>query len=344
MTVVSPAPRGRWLGILEMSADALPEHHPSWTDALCASGRYSDASRHYSFADGSEALLPLVKRRAVAGIGGWASSYPGAWGIGGPVQAGLSTDSARTILRDLRTMGLQRIGVRPNPLDGNLWAEAARAENILTVPRRAHVLDLSAGVDSVWAGLTQTGRRNVRLARRAGVRLDVGRGGRLLDEYYGLFLSSVDRWAANQHEPRALARARAARRDPLAKLRLMGSHMGDNFCVILARLDGVPVSGVIVLYGNTGHGTRAAMDRERMGKSHAGELAYWTAIEMACESGCPTFHLGESGRSSALAQAKEQYGALPYDYPELRIERLPWTRTDAALRAGVKRVIGFRDD
>ncbi|MVZ91667.1 GNAT family N-acetyltransferase [Microbacter sp. ANSKLAB05] len=341
--VTTPAPRDRWHHILTRSDGALPEHEPAWTDALCSSGRYTDASRHYAFADGSEAVLPLVARRGLAGVGGWAGSYPAAWGIGGPVATGLTVGTAQAILRDLRELGCQRIGIRPNPLDGPVWAAAARAEHVITVPRRAHVLDLSEGSDGVWAGLSKTGRRNVRLARRAGVRVDVGQGGRLLDEYYGLFLTSVDRWASNQHEPRALARARAARRDPLTKLQTMGRHLGENFCVVLAYIADTPVAGVIVLYGRTGHLTRAAMDRTLVGRSHASELAYWTAIDRACALGCSAFHLGESGRSSALAQAKEKFGARPHDYAELRIERLPWTRVDTVVRTGVKSMIGFAD-
>lgn len=341
--VTSPAPREWWHALVASSDSALPDHDPGWTDALCASGRYVDASRHYSFANGEEALLPLVARRGPTGIGGWASSYPAAWGIGGPIDTGLSPDSARAILRDLRALGYQRIGIRPNPLEGSVWADAARAEGVLTVPRRAHVLDLTEGVDAVWAGLSKSARRNVRQARRSGVRIEVARGGALLDEYYALFLTSVDRWAAEMNEPRALAHARAKRRDPLTKLRLLGQHLGEAFCVILAYVDDVPAAGSILLCGRTAHSARAALDKARIGNTHAGVLVNWTEIELACSAGCTALHLGESGRSEKLAFAKEKWGARPHDYDELRIERLPWTRADQALRTGVKRVIGFRD-
>lgn len=344
MKVTSPAPRTRWQEMVAGSDSALPEHDPAWVDALCSSGRYLDVSRYYEFPDGSDALLPLVARRGPAGAGGWVYSPPAAWGIGGPIGDGTTEETARLILRDLRSLGVQRVGIRPNPLDGPAWAAAADAEQVFTVPRRAHVLDLSAGVDAVWSGMSQSGRRNVRLARRAGVRIEIGRGGALLDEYYRLFLASVDRWAENQNEPRALARARARLRDPLVKLQRMGAHLGDDFRIILAYLDDGPVAGVVGLYGRTAHGSRAAMDVRRIGRSHAGELAYWTAIELACSAGCATFHLGESGWAPTLARAKEKWGAVPYDYVELRIERLPWTRADSALRSGVKRVIGFRDE
>ena len=342
--VTSPAPRQRWRELVAASDSALPEHSPAWTEALCASGRYTDVSRHYVFGDGSEAVLPLVARRGLTGIGGWADSYPASWGIGGPIHTGLTTDVARAILRDLRELGFQRVGMRPNPLEGPVWADAARAENIMAIPRRAHVLDLSGGVDAVWAGMSKSARRNVRQARRSGVRVEVARGGRLLDEYYRLFMTSVDRWAANMHEPRLLARARAKSRDPLEKLRTLGRHLGDEFCVILVYSGDDPVAGGIVLCGRTGHSARAAMDKARIGNTHANILASWTEIEVACAAGCATLHLGESGRSQNLAFAKEKLGARPHDYVEMRIERLAWTRADTALRTGVKRVIGFRDE
>ena len=63
----------------------------------------------------------------------------------------------------------------------------------------------------------------------------------------------------------------------------------------------------------------------------------------AADAGCEAFHLGESGRSSSLARYKEKYGAVGMDYAEHRIEHLPATRADAAVRGAVKRVIGFRE-
>ena len=40
---------------------------------------------------------------------------------------------------------------------------------------------------------------------------------------------------------------------------------------------------------------------------------------------------------------KERWGAVGHPYHEVRIERLPVTRVDAAARGAVKRLIGFRD-
>ncbi len=46
--VISPAPREEWRAVIAGDPQALPEHAPEWTDALCAAGPYADASRLYT--------------------------------------------------------------------------------------------------------------------------------------------------------------------------------------------------------------------------------------------------------------------------------------------------------
>lgn len=340
--VISPVPQDKWRSMLNLDPAALPDHSPEWIEAMVAGGRYSDASRLYSFADGREVLLPLVRRRGLAGIGGWLQSFPAGWGMGGLVGTDADPEIARAILQDLRTLRLQRISIRPDSQKWPIWAEALQ-DDVLTIPRRAHVIDLSGGIDEVWRGMSQASRRHVRIAERQGVRIEMGNSEALLQDYYALFLLSVDRWAGNQHEPLALARARARRRDPLAKLRSLARHMDEGFLITLAYLEGKPVAGAVVLLVGTAHYTRAAMNREAVGKSGAGYLIQWKALERACELGCTAYHMGESGQSAALAQFKEKLGAVPFDYAELRLDRLPWTRTDMAVRGAVKRVLGCKD-
>lgn len=340
--VVSPVPRKKWRSVLKSDPTALPEHAPEWVDALAADGRYRDASRLYSFEDGREVILPLVQRRGIAGVGGWLLSYPPGWGMGGLFGSEADATIARAVLLDLRNLGLQRVAIRPDPQKWSVW-ESALDENVVTIPRRAHVVDLGGGTDAVWRGLSNSARRHVRTAERQGVQIRTGHSGALLQEYYALFLTSVDRWAAQQHEPLRLAHARAKLRDPLSKLQSIGRHLGEDFMVTLAYIGGVPAAGSITLFADTAHYTRSAMDRQLVGRTGAGELIQWTALRLACERGCTVYNMGESGQSVALAQFKEKFGARPHDYAELRLDRLPWTRADAALRRTVKSVLGFRD-
>ena len=111
----------------------------------------------------------------------------------------------------------------------------------------------------------------------------------------------------------------------------------------LAWEDGTPIAGSIVLLGNTAHGTRGAIDRERAGPTRASFLLEWLAIEEAVARGCRSYHLGETGTASSLATFKEGFGGRSVPYADFGIERLPVSRADRALRTGVKRVIGFRD-
>jgi hypothetical protein len=345
MQVITPAPREEWRAALAGDVRALPEHAPEWIDALCADGRYTDASRYYVHDDGRTFVLPLVARRGLLGLGGWLQCFPPSWGIGGLVGADADTEVLREVLADLRGTRSQRIGLRPDPTRWADWSRAVAAADVapLTIPRRAHVIDLTGGADHAFGQFSKSARRGTRVAEKSGVRVEIDRSGALLDDYYQLYLLSIDRWAERQHEPRALARFRARRRDPLSKLRAMSEHLGKAFVVALAYVDDRPAFGSITLLGQTAHDTRAAMDRDLVDKTYAGDLVQWRMIELACELGCTAYHLGESGQSTSLAQFKEKFGAKPVDYAELRIERLPWTPTDQRLRSLVKKVLRFRD-
>ena len=98
--VITPAPREEWRAALAGDARALPEHAPEWIDALCADGRYTDASRYYVTDDGRTFVLPLVARRGPLGLGGWLQCFPPSWGIGGLVGANADADVLRAVVAD----------------------------------------------------------------------------------------------------------------------------------------------------------------------------------------------------------------------------------------------------
>jgi len=72
------------------------------------------------------------------------------------------------------------------------------------------VANLSEGIEDLAARLPPVTRRNLRIAQRRGVRIEVDRDGCLLPIFRRLYRASVGRWAAKQNEPVALARWRAA--------------------------------------------------------------------------------------------------------------------------------------
>jgi hypothetical protein len=341
MQVISPAPRDAWRAVLGDDSSALPEHAPEWLDALCRIGPYADASRLYSFPDGRRFVLPLVRRTAIAGLGGWLLSYPASWGMGGLIGPGADPDTIKAVMADLQGLRSQRISIRPDPTRFSMWSRGLPDASLL-IERRAHVIDLSGGPDAVMRRMHRSARQGVRVAERSGIRIEVDRSGKLLDQYYRLYLLSVDRWAERQHEPRMLARWRARRRDPLHKLRAISESMGKAFVITMAFVDNEPANASITLLGQTAHYTRGAMDVARARRT-TGDLVQWTALQLACEEGCTAYHMGESGQSDSLAQYKEKFGAQPVDYAEIRLERLPYTRIDQGLRSVTKKALKFRD-
>lgn len=340
--VECPADRPAWTSLLAADRNSLADQTPQWVDAICADGGYRDASRAYRFADGREFVLPMVERTWPGAAGRWFASPPPAWGFGGLVGVDVDSGVVAAVLRDLASAGALRICVRPDPLRAGAWAQPGNA-TLTRVPRYAHVVDLGGGHEGLERGFTKSARRGVRQATRAGVTIRTVRTGELLGEHYALYVASVARWAEHQREPLMLARWRARRRDPLSKLQAMAEHLGADFCQHVAYHEGSAVASTIVLLGPSAHDTRGAMDRDRAAPVRANDLLQAHALHHAVDHGCRYYHLGESAGSGSLAHFKEKFGATGHAYEEIRMERLPFTAADTAVRRVVKRVIGFRD-
>ncbi len=170
-------------------------------------------------------------------------------------------------------------------------------------------------------------------------------GGDMIDVFHSaLYMPSIDRWAERQREPKALARLRAGRRDPLRKVQTISNRLGRQFRLYLASVGGVPAAGCVVLWGpHNAHYTLGAMDYDVARESYAAYAAQWAAIRDACDDGFRWYQMGESGQNVPLSQFKQSLGAEPIDYAEYRIERLPLLAVDRTVRNAAKRAIGFKD-
>ena len=345
MNVTCPAPRSAWRELLAVDGEALVAQSPEWVDAVCAGGGYEDASRLYETTRGTRLVLPLVRRR-----GPWPKAFaprysmPHAWGMGGLLaDRPVRREDVAEVIADLASGPALRTAIRPNPLHGGLWASAINGSGVAAIDRCAHVIDLDGGPDAVFKRFGRSARAGVRKAERSGVEIECDSTGRLVPVFYELLELSVRRWASQQHEPLALAQWRARRRDPLEKFVRIASALGDTLKVWVAWKDGVPAAAMLVLLGANASDTRGAMNKEIAGPTNANDLLQWRAIEDACEAGCRSYHLGESGTSRSLAHFKEKFGARPVPYSEYRIERLPLTRAEGLSRNLVKRTLRFRD-
>jgi hypothetical protein len=334
-----------WLRLMQADPEAMPYQSPAWIDSICAMGGYRDVSRFYDFGRGRHYVMPLVARSGLSSVLNTASSLPPAWGIGGLIGSAVPhVDELGAIFADLRDLPYQRIKIRPNPRDGELWA-AARPDSVLAVPRLAHVLDLEGGFDHVWTKRFSGNTRNaVRKAEKLGIVTQSDTSGALLPVFYELLQRSFDHWAAKQNEPRLLTRLRGGMRDPIEKFQTIVDKLGEDCRIWAAWVDGRPAAAIFVLQQHNVNDARGAMDRALVGSTGANDLIQKLAIEHAANAGCRYYHMGESGTSASLALFKARFGAAPYAYAEYIIEKLPITRLDAGLRAMVKRVIGFKDN
>ena len=99
---------------------------------------------------------------------------------------------------------------------------------------------------------------------------------------------------------------------------------------------------MLVLLGTNAYDFRAAMT-EDLRHYRAQDLIERLSVEEACKAGCRYYYMGDSGWSPSLSHYKEQFGAQPYRYAEYRLERLPISRVERAVKSVVKRAIQFRD-
>lgn len=339
-----PAPRGRWRTVYESDPFALVSQSPGWMDVLTATHRWHDASVLLTTGGGRELVVPLAGRFGDRGL---QASFGEGWGMGGVLAKGGPTPSdVATVFVWLRQQGAMQIGFRPNPALADVWHRGAAGDDLVIVPKVAHLLDLGdRGADAVFSErLSRQARRNVRRAERLGVEVETDGSVAAVRRFSDLMRASLDRWAERSREPRRLAHWRAARRDPLDKFLVMARVLGDRFRLHIAYVDEVPAAAAIVLVdGRNAHYTRGVMDVAVAGRTNASDHVQWAAIRDAVELGCSTYHMGDTGTHETLAHFKEKFGAEPVPYAQYRIERLPLTAADAVVRSAVKRLIGFRD-
>ena len=115
--VRSPAPRQVWHELVSTDRRWLVHHTPAWTDAVTASGPFTEVSRLYELSDGRRFVLPLVRRNGVE------MGFPEGWGYGGLVGPQRDAAAIAVVLADLQSRGVTT-HIRPDPVDADKWADA----------------------------------------------------------------------------------------------------------------------------------------------------------------------------------------------------------------------------
>lgn len=342
--VVSPAPRRVWRDLLEQQGPHPIEATPDWMDCITAAGRLVDASRWYRLGDRT-VVVPLAGPRYGSRLAPL-SSWPFDWGYGGIVTGGgdLAPEEIAMILDDLAQLPTVRLRLSLTPGTPPTWTSAAADRFPAIDTRTVHLVDLAGGLDAVLGGYATNRRKSVRRAERRGVEVEVDRTGRRLSVFYELFDKSIERWAAEQHEPLALCRYRNHRANSRAKLATVARRLGDRCAVWTAWVDGKPAAASIVLRnGPYLTGFKSAADVREFGSTGAVDLLKTAIIADGCATGAVVYDLGEARPGSNLAKFKAAYGAREHDVHVIERERLPLRQTEDLVRTAVRRAVGFHD-
>jgi hypothetical protein len=346
-TVTSPVPRAVWASLLHADPGAVVSQSLAWHDAVLAGGRYHDVSLLYEFPSGQQVVLPMARPRRAPAWAATTASWPRDWGIGGPISRGgdIGPAEAAAVLADLA--GRQRLATEIQLRHGasGAWLSQASQFRVEECRLQSHVLSLAGGFERVWQDRFRgTARTAVRKAERAGLEVEVDRSGRLLPQFWELHEKSIQRWAAMQHEPAWLTRWRTTRSTPFGMLVSVAECFGTSCSVWLARSNGEPVAGIIVLSSGTyAKYWKGAMDKQQAGPLRANELLHRLVIEDACQRGYRFYDMGWTRPASPLAAFKEKLGATAHPAYTLRAERVPLRAARTAATKLVKRAIGFQD-
>jgi hypothetical protein len=178
-----------------------------------------------------------------------------------------------------------------NPLFGDdTYADPAT----VTVANETYVLDLSQGIDGLWAGLSTNRRRQLR---------DWGPGDYEADseELAAFFV---------EHYPRTMERKEAAERHRFGAATLAAlCELPDTF-LLGARAEGRLES--VSIFGHTPHAGDFLFNAALPGCAHHSVGLIWSAVHRMVDLGIPRLNLG-GGMSpgDSLSDFKARFGAAP---------------------------------
>lgn len=326
---IRPAPVEAWSEVVAEDPSATVMQTPAWFRLVRSVTGGADASRLYELPDGRRLVLPLVRRRWLPGVG-TQGAYPKGWGLGGLLATdGLTPDDVRLVLEDLRRSRSLSSRLTAPPDMVPIW-RAGRIPGVVDLSGPAEVLDLDGGIDVVWHHRYRSSVRGaIRKARDAGVVIERDTSGRLVADFYRLYLTWSRHRARDRGIPDRVAAPLARRREPARKF-VAAAALPDESCRLwMAYVRGRPAAAVITLvYGRYAFYWRAYSDRELTKATSANHLLQHLAIEDACEAGCRFYNMGESGGVDSLRWFKQSFGAATQASLDFRLERVPMAKAE----------------
>lgn len=164
---------------------------------------------------------------------------------------------------------------------------------------QAWIVDVRQGEVALWSGLDRNMRRQVRIAMRNSLTVEIDRSGRLLEDFYSV-----------------LCRFAHAAGTPVFGREFLESvveHFPHGHNIVAVYLDEKPIGGYFQLeMGNTNYGVWGAALHEYL-KLRPVYLAYWSILADTVESGFEYLDMGRAPLDSNASKYKGQWNgdAIP---------------------------------
>src|SRR5947209_17334656 len=334
--------RPAWADLVKQDQSIALSKTPQWTDCICSSDHFSDATLLFRGDDGRRLILPRLRNPALPGI---FASPPRHWNLGADASGFLSEGGPASprqtsaVIQEIRRHPGLRTRIVVGQDDAHAWASAVPG-TVYSITRTAQVLDLHGGFSTVWSKrFTSKVRSNSRKAERRGVVVESDNTGRLVPVFYTLYQSSIDRWAQDRGLPLTAMRWVAQRRNSQDKFATVARTMGKRCTIWIAWREGEPLAGILVLArGPRATYWRGAMDKERARGTGANELLHRCAIEDACAQQQDSYNFGIY-QTEDLKRFKSTFGAAEVPIHTYYFERLPTAAAEASGHRAAKQVI-----
>jgi serine/alanine adding enzyme len=169
-------------------------------------------------------------------------------------------------------------------------------EGVLRQDKATLILNISAGSEIYWKGLSGKVRNQVRKAEKAGLRTHLG-GAELLEEFYPVFSANMRDLGSPVHHFRFFAQ--------------VFRTFGENARLLVVRDGYRAIGGLICLFFKDNIVVPWASSLREYFSKCPNNLLYWNAIQLGCDRGCRSFDFGRSSIGSGTYKFKLQWGAIP---------------------------------
>ncbi len=253
------------------------------------------AARHYRFDDGVEVLVPGIAQTALRGAVRVFKSIGPSDSSGLLSASALDVSHVDAIAADLTNCGYAHVTIYDSPYGLHPPLAGFQVTEDLT-----HVIDLKRGLDGFVQNMNPPNRQALRRAHKSDVRIERRNDIGAVDEFYRLYLDSVERWGDKATWVR-----------PREYLEALVRHGEDgSVCIRLAYLEDLAIGGQVdYRFGSISTTGWRAFDY-RYRSMYPNLLTLEAAVAEECEKGCEYHDMGPSAGLTGLEDSKDRCGGL----------------------------------